>query len=415
MRFFEFQNTDSVEKNLKTLLDLSTQDPSLEKDIIDGLKKILAGLDKDSEIKENTEDLEELQAQLLDRLNDPTLTDPADRLRVTGELLNLTQRIKKRSKNEALAELSKDIDERMKLLTQLSKNFSAQIKGVLITMVVSQQVEQKTVFEFLDTCAEPERLIDMDKIVNNPGPSTHPFVIPEKYKPIVRELVRLVPPGSSAATGKGELMLTLIGKNTVKPPIGDIEVGNKKIEVKASDISKSGVTDFVLSSHKQDVKSARTIFVNAVNSVHDKPIFLDAEAKISKGGISGISSINKSYLSDIQPMLQKMGLSLVQKTFKEMFEKVGLEQKSISEILTSFNTDGTIDYKKYSQALRKSSFTQYQKDNKHDGLLTINVKNLTYTYTENAEDFINLGNIQLERLFDFRPTPSAFTSFKQIN
>lgn len=100
MRFFEFQATDNTEKDLDTLSKLSDQDPSLNKDIADGLKKILDKLDNSKEVKpvptvtESQEDVNTLIQILLDRLDDPTLA-PAERLRIKGEISNLTRKVEK--------------------------------------------------------------------------------------------------------------------------------------------------------------------------------------------------------------------------------------------------------------------------------------------------------------------------------
>ena len=58
-------------------------------------------------------------------------------------------------------------------------------------------------------------------------------------------------------------------------------------------------------------------------------------------------------------------------------------------------------------------FDYYKAVNKHDGLLTINIPNLTYNYVEDAESFASLSNVTIGTLFDFRDNPGSITTFKQ--
>ena len=94
-------------------------------------------------------------------------------------------------------------------------------------------------------------------------------------------------------------MLAAIGKGTTKPAVGDIIVGTKRIEVKASDLDKKGkVTDFGFGS--QPVGKARTIMVNTINKTLGRVVLFDGDAgEQDENGVSGISGIGKRNL----PML----------------------------------------------------------------------------------------------------------------
>jgi hypothetical protein len=106
---------------------------------------------------------------------------------------------------------------------------------------------------------------------------------------------------------------------------------------------------------------------------------------------------------------------VAQAMFREMFTAVvgSKFSEDIDKIVTAIDEKG-IDATAMRTGVVGLLFDYYKAVNKHDGLLTINIPNLTYNYVEDAESFASLPNITIGSLFDFRPNPSSITTFKQI-
>ena len=313
------------------------------------------------------------------------------------------------SSSNAFEKFNKDVLSLVSNLKQLPLAFSDEVAKALSHMAV-QGTNHNDLLNFLDACATEERIIDLASIVSKSGSGS--FSIPKQYQGIVKALALITPGSKNAASGKGELMLAAIGKGTTKPTVGDIIVGEKRIEVKASDGATGKLSDFALG--KQTVSKARTIMVNTINKTLGKVVLLDAPAEQQdENGISGISGIGKQNLPMLNKLFAEMGADATQKMFREMFTAVvgSKFSEDIDKIIAAIDEKG-IEATKFKSGVIGLLFDYYKAVNKHDGLLTINIPNLTYNYVEDAESFAS-SNITAITLFNFRDVAGSITTFKQ--
>jgi hypothetical protein len=155
--------------------------------------------------------------------------------------------------------------------------------------------------------------------------------------------------------------------------------------------------------------------VNTVNKTLGRIALLDAPAsEQDENGISGISAIGKRNLPMLNKLFAEMGASATQTMFRDMFTAVvgSKFSKDIDNIVAAINEKG-IEESAMRAAVIGLLFDYYKAVNKHDGLLTINIPNLTYNYVEDAESFASLSNVTIGTLFDFRDNPGSITTFKQ--
>ena len=429
MRFFEFVRPQQGENTVSKLVDIAkdpTADPRLKNEILAILKQLeTAGAKPDnksadldpqeqiaiestaSTIIQTIESDEDYYQRILN--SDPRLKAVAEKKIKDAEAAGFNVGSALSSSN-AFEKFNKDILSLVSNLKQLPAAFSDEIAKALSHMAV-QGTNHNDLLNFLDACATEERIVDLESIVSDSGSGS--FSIPKQYQEIVKALALITPGSKNAASGKGELMLAAIGKGTTKPAVGDIVVGTKRIEVKASDGAKGILSDFALGS--QPVGKARTIMVNTVNKTLGRIALLDAPAsEQDENGISGISAIGKRNLPMLNKLFAEMGASATQTMFRDMFTAVvgSKFSKDIDNIVAAINEKG-IEESAMRAAVIGLLFDYYKAVNKHDGLLTINIPNLTYNYVEDAESFASLSNVTIGTLFDFRDNPGSITTFKQ--
>jgi len=429
MRFFEFAQPQQGESTVSKLVDIvkdPNTDPRLKNEILAILKQLeTAGAKADSKpadpnpqeqiATESTasdtiqtiESDEDYYQRILN--SDPRLKAVAEQKLKDAEAASFNMGAALSSSN-AFEKFNKDILSLVSNLKQLPPAFSDEIAKALSHMAV-QGTNHNDLLNFLDACATEERIVDLESIVSKSGSGS--FSIPKQYQEIVKALALITPGSKNAASGKGELMLAAIGKGTTKPAVGDIVVGTKRIEVKASDGAKGTLSDFALGS--QPVGKARTIMVNTVNKTLGRIALLDAPAsEQDENGISGISAIGKRNLPMLNKLFAEMGASATQTMFRDMFTAVvgSKFSKDIDNIVAAINEKG-IEEATMRAAVIGLLFDYYKAVNKHDGLLTINIPNLTYNYVEDAESFASLSNVTIGTLFDFRDNPGSITTFKQ--
>jgi len=429
MRFFEFVRPQQGENTVSKLVDIAKDpaaDPRLKNEILAILKQLeTAGAKPDnkpayldpqeqiaiestaSTIIQTIESDEDYYQRILN--SDPRLKAVAEKKIKDAEAAGFNVGSALSSSN-AFEKFNKDILSLVSNLKQLPAAFSDEIAKALSHMAV-QGTNHNDLLNFLDACATEERIVDLESIVSDSGSGS--FSIPKQYQEIVKALALITPGSKNAASGKGELMLAAIGKGTTKPAVGDIVVGTKRIEVKASDGAKGILSDFALGS--QPVGKARTIMVNTVNKTLGRIALLDAPAsEQDENGVSGISAIGKRNLPMLNKLFAEMGASATQTMFRDMFTAVVVSKfsKDIDNIVAAINEKG-IEEAAMRAAVIGLLFDYYKAVNKHDGLLTINIPNLTYNYVEDAESFASLSNVTIGTLFDFRDNPGSITTFKQ--
>lgn len=420
MRAHQFINESRLPNSTVDKLILVAKNPKVNVNLRNDVISILSQLEQqgDQQVTEQVTSPEELIAtiesdeiyyqQVLDA--DPRLKAIAERKIKEAEATAFTVGAAL-GNDKPFAGVQKAVTEAVTELTQLPGLYKKAVAKECIHMIVEGEPQQN-VIKFLQQCATPGRVIDLSTLVSKAGNGRLP--IPEQYQSICKHLARLAPGTSNARTGKGELMLIMIGNNTEKATPGDIKVNNDLVEVKASDVSGSAMSDFVLG--KMNTASARKILVNTINQVAGKTVFLDKEAKAKlPNGATGISGIGRDTLPILNTYFAQMGRADVVNMFTSMLEaSVGTELRSqISEVVNAISEDGTLDPALIIPPMKKLVFDYYQLKNKHAGLLTLNVETLNYTMSLTGDDFAQASDVMVTKIFDFRPVASSILSIKQ--
>ena len=102
---------------------------------------------------------------------------------------------------------------------------------------------EKMIFDFLN--ASKQGIIPLGSLVDQGGGNIKDAVLKTKFKQLstmgfIDELLDLMPAQTGGAWGPGELGLAILGSPVSKGDKGDIMVGNRKIEIKASNNPKKG-------------------------------------------------------------------------------------------------------------------------------------------------------------------------------
>ena len=264
--------------------------------------------------------------------------------------------------------------------------------------------------DFLNVCKK-SGTIDAPKMVSTPTQgATLPIpVLKPEFNKIFTVLCD-INPGSAAALGKGEVALAFTGVNTIKST-SDIQVAGKDIEVK----STLKGSDFFLKGAKgygKKVSDALGKLVSAVNSVGAKLKNVNA----AKEG--GISQLNNLWVNNLNPYFSKLGQKKVQKLFIDILQDVYSEMSMSGyskDIISSVNSDGTVDYGLLRLATSKIAFDYYKKTAGHDGILMMNVDKLTYSFQTKSNGFSELvrtGLLSQTSAIDFRNSALGAPTFK---
>jgi hypothetical protein len=253
MRFYEFQNKNNIEKDLDTLSKLSDQDPAIKKNIVDGLKQILAKLNKKSVISspgvtEDEEDINTLISMLLDRLDDTDL-DPSERLRTKGEIIRLRQKNEKAAEARGFNLGTALADSKRKQIEEKSKKVAKKIGkddawGTDLSERLMRFQDVKLINLLLDNSLNNSCFKNSEIFTNNTVTKgkLQNFVIPELSNLFTnsefKSLVQM--PFDKRGLGPGEALLAILIPNAKKASKGDLEINNEIWEVKGAAYKADG-------------------------------------------------------------------------------------------------------------------------------------------------------------------------------
>ena len=318
-----------------------------------------------------------------------------------------------------MANSSDQIESLVANLKQIPDDVKTVITDACIT-VWRKTKKIQPILDFLNACSQPQRPIDMPGIID--GNSSGKLVTAgDPYFEIIRYLAKLNPGTGNSASGQGEWMLVLAGTNATKIHPGDIAVGETRVEVKASDTKegKTSLTDFVLNSKKMNVKEARDILVNAINSTLGRKAV--SSGRSSEGGIS---ALNDKTLTKLNPLFVEMNQKIpnkVQDTFQQMWKSIMPEeelQEYIDGIVSAIDEDGTVTLENLYGPTAILAAAYYKLTNSHDVLLLLNIPTLSYKAVSDPTEIASLINAEstqltMSSIFDFRENPGAPT-FKLV-
>lgn len=318
-----------------------------------------------------------------------------------------------------IGNINTQIETLLKSLGQIPNDVKSVVADACFSVYrKTQKIEP--ILNFLKACAQPDRVIDMPGIIAKGGSGTLLDTGNEFFQ-ICQYLAKLNPGSGNSASGQGEWMLIMAGKNTQKIHPGDIAVDNSKVEVKASDTKegKSGLTDFVLNSKKLPVSQAKKYLVNAINTTLDR-----IEVSSTGASTGGISALNDKTLKRLNPLFMEMNQKSpgsVQSTFKKMWQTIMPEPELapyIDKIVAAIDTSGEVRLENLYGPTAVLAAAYYKLANQHDVLLLLNIPTLSYTVITDAEQMGNLLNqeaaeLTMSSVFDFRDNPGAVT-FKRV-
>jgi len=264
--------------------------------------------------------------------------------------------------------------------------------------ILKDHVDVVTMFDFLNACLAGG-VIDCDAMIASPGEYIDLPLTDQKYRTIVDQLLQV----NLERLGKGEIGLAFAGINALKVS-SDINIGNTAIEVKAS----SG-TDFFMKGNPGEggfgnqVKAAK-LFITALNSVGGQY----APSNKSKSG--GIASLGIGNHKSIDLLFQKLGresvVDLLVAVEKQICKaKTEVVDRHFEDISDAVSGSGSVDYQRLGYATAKINFDYYKEMSHHDGVLILNLNNLTSAYAPDADTFVSMmqnGIIKQKFAIDFR-------------
>ena len=134
---------------------------------------------------------------------------------------------------------------------------------------------EKLIFDFLNQ--SKQGIIPLGSLVDAGGGNIKDAVLKTKFKQLstigfIDELLDLMPAQTGGAWGPGELGLAILGSPVSKGDKGDIVVGNKKIEIKASNDPQKGgrVNTVAVKAGKSGKTEAGKAFSNFFSKIGQK-------------------------------------------------------------------------------------------------------------------------------------------------
>ena len=325
-----------------------------------------------------------------------------------------------RDPDATMTDTNNQIESLLKNLSQIPKDVKSVVADACFG-VFRKTKQIQPILNFLADCAKPDKPIDLPGIIERGG-SGRLMEPNNPYYQIVLQLAKLNPGSGNSASGQGEWMLVLAGTDATKIHPGDISVGKKKVEIKASDTKegRTSLTDFSLNSKKLPVAQARKVLVTAINTTLGRNVV--GAGRSSEGGISALNNRTLIKLNPLFVEMNRISKGIVQQTFKQMWETVMPEpelESYITNVVNAIDVDGTVRLEKLYGPTAVLAAAYYKIINKHDVLLLLNIPTLSYTVVDDPASisgFLNQESVELtmSSIFDFRDNPGAITFRREV-
>ena len=300
---------------------------------------------------------------------------------------------------------------------KFTKTLKQALFGKILDMQEGSDITQDEIKNFLQACADG-KVINMLSVIETDRGNIKDHVN-SKYQKVfdvfVKENIFSYSPGTtSGAIGPGEMALSMMGNPAEKGKKGDLKIGDKEVEIKASaatggrlnsksitkatsgwQIWKERINDILKEAPKD-----RTIGVtNKKGQTEQVPIHkfdgnqynvIKGKAKLgSKYNFNdkGIRALNAEVLQPYSNF--EKTFALFHDTIKSLilnFDKISMADKLIANAIEQ---DGTVDYQKLGRAYTKIAYESY---NLADGITTImflRTDTLDYTIAADGNDLIN--------------------------
>lgn len=239
------------------------------------------------------------------------------------------------------------------------------------------------------------------------------------YRPIVDKLLNLNLGGQSAV-GRAELGLAFMGINTIKDR-SDITVSLEDIPINVEIKASKNRSDFfmkIIDTKSKTVSDDSTymdglkLLIDAVNSVGGEFNYTNSSTNC------GISQLNPKTVTMLNYYFKKLGHDAVYQLLINILNanyNEGVVSNYSAEIKNCISQDGTVIYDSFKVSTSKINFDYYKSISNHNGVLMINLDNLTFSYQKTAEGFAKLIEKKIIvpiSAIDFRGSSHGCLSFK---
>jgi hypothetical protein len=229
--------------------------------------------------------------------------------------------------------------------------------------------------------------------------------------------------GYGPSQGPGEMMMVLLGKNISLATKGDLKIGNKVAEVKATGRgakSLSGGRLYSTTGYGASTMIKRELYHNLVAAGVPKDILMqyglpnkEAGEKVLPGGLN----LNPSGLANLSNLFKTHNID--QKIAKDILDDIlnGLYTKlphgMTTAILNIIKDDSTFDPNQFLIELTKLAHSYYMMLEGHDVLMLFNSENGNYALMstpEEVEQLLKNGTISLTAHLDLNDDRSKGSS-----
>lgn len=229
--------------------------------------------------------------------------------------------------------------------------------------------------------------------------------------------------GYGPAQGPGEIMMVLLGKNIGLATKGDLQIGNKVAEIKATSRGKksmSGGRLYSTTGYGANTMIKRELYNNLVAAGIPKDVLAQyGLPKKEKGdkAIAGGLNLNPSGLLNMSNLFKEynVGKEKAQTIIKDLINGLYTKLPNGMEkpILDLIKNDGTFDPNKFLVEMTKLAHTYYMMLEGHDVLMLFNSENGNYalmTTPEDIERLLDRGIISLTSHLDLNDDRSKGSS-----
>ena len=431
----EAKANPNVQKKLYNLKDFERADAELESELNDLLEniKFLETIKMDDAAKQKALSMFNKNLDNLTK-NFETIRTQRDSARaerdeaisfvkeVTGILVTLGNKVQgyQEATEEDLASMPSRTRASVKKAAVNAEKFTKTLKQALFGKILDMQegsdVTQDEVKDFLKACAEG-KVINMLGVIGTDRGNIKDHVNPEYQKVFdifVEENIFSYSPGTtSGAIGPGEMALSMMGNPAEKGKKGDLKIGDKEVEIKASaktggrlnsksitkatsgwQIWKQRINDIL-----KDAPKDRTIGVTTKKGQTEQiPInkfdgnqynVIKGKAKLgSKYNFNdkGIRALNAEVLQPYSNF--EKTFTLFHDTFKSLvlnFDKIKMADKLIANAIEQ---DGTVDFQKIGRAYTKIAYESYHMADGITTIMFLRTDTLDYTIADDGDDLV---------------------------
>lgn len=425
----EAKANPNVQKKLYSIKDIERADAKMEADLNQLLEdiKFLESIPMDEQKK--AEALKRFNKSLDEITKDfTTIRDQRDSARaerdeavkfikeVTGILTVLGNKVQGYTEEDSdkmnAAQKKKALN-----AEKFTKTLKQALFGKIIDMQEDPDISQEDIKKFLQACADG-KVINMLGVIGTDRGNIKDHVNSEYQKVFdvfVKENIFSYSPGTtSGAIGPGEMALSMMGNPAEKGKKGDLKIGDKEVEIKASAATGGRLNsksiakatsgwqiwkDRIGEILSQAPADAIMKVTNKKGERVDTPVnkFNGDQYNVIKGKAKlgskynwnpkGIQALNEEVLEPYSNF--EKTYTLFHDTIKGLvlnFDKIDMADKLIANAIEQ---DGTVDYLKINKAYTKIAYESYHMADGITTIMFLRTDTLDYTIADDGDDLVN--------------------------